>query len=70
MSTQLLLFNEPAGRQPPADGRSRPAAAWVLDDETRAIGRRHVAEARAILRARRATAERGNLHRPRAQPAA
>ncbi|MDE0652731.1 MAG: hypothetical protein OXI26_03675 [bacterium] len=69
MSTQLLLFNEPAAREP-AGERPVPAAAWVLDDETRAIGRRRAAEARAILRAQRAGAEHLGRRRDRAQPAA
>ncbi|MCY3561910.1 MAG: hypothetical protein OXH20_12215 [bacterium] len=69
MSTQLLLFNETAVREPIA-GRGQQAAAWALDEETRAIGRRHVAEARAILRARRTAAGRASLPRSGERPAA
>ncbi len=69
MSTQLPLFPEPDMREPAAES-ANPAAAWVLDEETRAIGRRHVAEARAILRARQTTADHRSRRRTRAQPAA
>ena len=68
MSPQLLLFHEPEAR-PPTDGLAhRPA--WVLDEETRAIGRRRVAEARSILRARRLTTGPPGQRPADAQPAA
>ncbi|MDE0195149.1 MAG: hypothetical protein OXP08_06315 [bacterium] len=68
MSTQLPLFTEPGAREA-AGERPVPAAAWVLDEETRAIGRRRAAEARAILQAQRA-ADRPARRRAGAQPAA
>ncbi|MCY4630409.1 MAG: hypothetical protein OXE75_05925 [bacterium] len=68
MSTQIPLFPETAAPQR-SEEPPRPAAAWVLDEETRAIGRRRAAEARAILRAR-AAAERPSRRRAEAQPAA
>lgn len=52
MNSQLLLFAEGAALP---DGPAARAA-WALDDETREIGLRRVAEARAILRARRRSA--------------
>lgn len=69
MSTQLPLFPEPAAPQRSGEP-SRPATAWVLDEETRAIGRRRAAEARAILRAHREGAHRSSRDRAGAQPAA
>ena len=51
MTTQLLLIS-----QPEANGRNRGQAHWQLDEQTRAIGLRGVAEARALLRARRRSA--------------
>ena len=69
MSTQLLLFSEAAARETAGQGPVL-AAAWVLDEETRAIGRRGAAEARAILRAQRAAADRPARRRAGAQPAA
>lgn len=69
MSTQLPLFTAPGARET-ADECPVPAAAWILDEETRAIGRRRAAEARAILRAQRAAADRPARHRAGAQPAA
>ena len=69
MRTQLLLFTEPAGRET-ADERPAPTAAWVLDEETRVIGRRRAAEARAILRAQRAAADHPARRHASAQPAA
>jgi len=68
MSIQLPLFTEPGAREA-AGERPVPAAAWVLDEETRAIGRRRAAEARAILQAQRA-ADRPARRRAGAQPAA
>ena len=56
MTSQLLLFPETAAR-PPASGRRNVRPAWMLDEKTREIGRRRVAEARAILRVRQRTAE-------------
>ena len=69
MSTQLPLFTEPGARAA-AGERPAPSAAWVLDEETRAIGRRRAAEARAILRSQRAAADRAARRRAGAQPAA
>ena len=57
MGTQQLLFTEPAARETFGE-RPVPAGDWVLDEETRAIGLRGAAEARAILRARRTNAGR------------
>ena len=69
MGTQLPLFSGPESRTT-ADWHADTAAAWVLDEETRAIGRRHVAEARAILRAQRVAAGHGHRRHADAQPAA
>ncbi|MCE2531903.1 MAG: hypothetical protein J4F44_05440 [Acidimicrobiia bacterium] len=69
MSTQIPLFPEPAAPQRSGEP-PRPAAAWVLDEETRAIGQRRAAEARAILRAHRVGADRPSRRRAGAQPAA
>lgn len=49
MQSQLLLIPEAVDR---SDG-PLTRAAWAIDDETREIGLRGVAEARAILRAKR-----------------
>lgn len=65
----MMLIPESAAR-PPSAGGAEAAAGWVLDDETREIGRQGVAEARAILRARRRAAERAGRHAVKAQPAA
>ena len=69
MSTQLPLFTEPGARGTVGE-RAVPAAAWVLDEETRTIGRRRAAEARAILRTQRAAADRTARRRAGARPAA
>ncbi len=69
MSPQLLLFPEPQAR-PPTSGHTHSPVSWVLDEETRAIGRRRIAEARAILRARRLTGEPPQRRPADAQPAA
>ena len=69
MTTQMMLIPETAARPPSADGTT-PAAGWVLDDETREIGRQGVAEARAILRARRRAMESSGRRTAEAQPAA
>lgn len=65
----MMLIPESAARPPSADG-TEAAAGWVLDDETREIGRQGVAEARAILRARRRAAERSGHRTAKARPAA
>jgi hypothetical protein len=59
MAHQLRLLNRSAGREDPAglDARALAEPAepieaprqWQLDDQTRAIGRRGVAEARRVL---------------------
>ena len=56
MTSQLLLFPKTADRSP-ASRRRNVRPEWMLDEKTREIGRRRVAEARSILRARQRTAE-------------
>lgn len=65
----MMLIPESAARPLSAAG-TEAAAGWVLDDETREIGRQGVAEARAILRARRQAAERSGHRTANTQPAA
>ncbi|MCY3786117.1 MAG: hypothetical protein OXG47_05245 [bacterium] len=69
MTTQMMLIPESAAPTPSVDGAGA-SAGWMLDDETRAIGRQGVAEARAILRARRRAADRSGRGTVGAQPAA